>query len=298
MKRLGKVFATLLFIFQFIHLYASNKTTQITGQVIGNDKGVPHLAVYIKGTSTGVSTDKDGNFQISVEASEEIVLGVKGLGYKTSFHTISEDRFDKQQVIEIEEDLFLLDQVLVSGSRIGLLRYLPGSASIVTQADLRASIPLSGNEVLRNIAGLHVVEEEGAGLRANIGIRGIDPDKSRNVLILEDGIPVALAPYGEPEMYFTPSIDRMSGIEVLKGNGSILFGPQTIGGVINFLTADPPADFQGMASIQAGEEGFYNARFSVGNTIDNFGFKVDFQRKQAEILDQHRLFFTISTPSF
>jgi Fe(3+) dicitrate transport protein len=53
-----------------------------------------------------------------------------------------------------------------------------------------------------------VVEEEGAGLRANIGIRGLDPHRSRNVLILEDGIPVALNPYGEPDSYYTPQIDR------------------------------------------------------------------------------------------
>ena len=38
------------------------------------------------------------------------------------------------------------------------------------------------------------------GMRLNIGIRGLNPDRSRKVLMLEDGIPIALAPYGEPEM--------------------------------------------------------------------------------------------------
>lgn len=63
---------------------------------------------------------------------------------------------------------------------------------------------------------MHLVDEEGAGLRMNLSIRGTDPDRSRSVLVLEDGIPVALAPYGEPELYYTPSMDRMSGVEVVK----------------------------------------------------------------------------------
>jgi Fe(3+) dicitrate transport protein len=82
-----------------------------------------------------------------------------------------------------------MEQVVVSGSRIGVLRYLPGSAAVLYSGELRSASPLSGNEILRNVTGVHVVEEEGAGLRANIGVRGLDPDKSRNVLILEDGIP-------------------------------------------------------------------------------------------------------------
>ena len=50
--------------------------------------------------------------------------------------------------------------------------------------------------------------------------------------------PVALAPYGEPEMYYSPPIDRMSRIEIIKGSGSILFGPQTIGGVVRWVVAE------------------------------------------------------------
>ncbi len=276
-------FTAILFLFMVVLQFnASGSQLILKGQIINEDKGVPFAAVFIQGTNYGVSTDKEGNFNLVVEGSENIVLGVKGLGYKTTYHDLSAEAIGERIIIEIEQDYLLLDQVLVSGSRIGLLRYLPGTASVINTKELNTTIPLSGNEVLRNIPGIHVVEEEGAGLRANIGIRGLDPDKSRNVLILEDGIPVALAPYGEPEMYFTPSIDRMSGVEILKGNGTILFGPQTIGGVINFLTTDPPKTGEGSLDIRAGEKGFFNTQFSYGNTIENFGFTVDFQRKQAE----------------
>ncbi len=174
-----------------------------------------------------------------------------------------------------------MPQIEVIGRQDHFIR-LPGSASVVNRAAIRLTYPVSGNEVLRKVAGLHIVDEEGIGMRANIGIRGLDPDRSRTVLILEDGIPVALGPYGEPELYYSPSIDRMSGIEVLKGSGSILFGPQTIGGVINYLTANPPPVPTTETSIRGGQNGFFVGRFSHGTTSGNTGYQVSLLRKSGE----------------
>lgn len=175
----------------------------------------------------------------------------------------------------------VMPQVDVVGSANRLTR-IPGSASVIFKAELDRIAPVSGNEVLRKVTGIHVVDEEGIGLRANIGIRGLDPDRSRTVLMLEDGVPVALAPYGEPEMYFTPAIDRMSGLEVLKGSGSILYGPQTFGGVINYLTANPPATPTFNALVRGGQDGYFTGRFSYGTTVGNTGFVASYLRKQGE----------------
>jgi Fe(3+) dicitrate transport protein len=172
-----------------------------------------------------------------------------------------------------------MPQVDVIGS-IDRLSRIPGSAYIIQKADIERISAVSGNEVIRKVAGLHVVDEEGVGLRVNIGIRGLDPDRSRTVLMLEDGVPVALAPYGEPEMYYTPSIDRMSGLEILKGSGSILYGPQTFGGVINYQTANPPATPSFNALVRGGQGGFFTGRFSYGTTAGNTGFVASYLRKQ------------------
>lgn len=258
------------------------------GRVLSEGKGVPYMAVYFKGTSIGTITDEKGNFVLPAGNSENMVLTVQGLGYKTVFIDLSKDKTPDNLLISIQPDNLLLEQVVISGSRVGLLRYLPGSVTIVDESHLESVQPLSGNEIFRIKGGLHVVEEEGAGLRTNIGIRGLDPDRSRNILMLEDGIPVALAPYGEPEMYFTPNIDRMNGIEILKGNSSILFGPQTIGGVINYLTPDTPKEQQGRFSVKGGDFGFFNSHFQYGNTINNIGFLTNYTRKQAENLGPTR----------
>ncbi|TVQ89090.1 MAG: TonB-dependent receptor [Bacteroidetes bacterium] len=274
-------FATLGILISF-QVNAGELMRNISGQVKSEGAVVPFVAVYIKGSPQGTTTDEKGIFHISIPYNQDVSLNIKGIGYKTTSYNLSYADNKDFFTIEIEPEIQLLQQVVVSGSRVGVLRYLPGSVAIVRNDDLRKAQPISGNEILRSIPGVHVVEEEGAGLRANIGIRGLDPDKSRNVLILEDGIPVALAPYGEPEMYFTPNIDRMSGIEILKGNGSILFGPQTIGGVINYITADPPQESTGNISFRGGDLGYFNSRITHGNTLNRTGYYIDFTRKQAE----------------
>lgn len=175
-------------------------------------------------------------------------------------------------------------QVDIIGRKPSLLNRIPGSANIITATSIKNSKPISGNEMFKKVTGINVVDEEGAGLRANIGMRGLDPDRSRNVLMMEDGVPIALAPYGEPEMYYTPAIDRMKSIEVLKGSGSILYGPQTVGGVINYITNDPPLDPTFALSLRGGDGNYFTGQAGYGTTVDNVGFQLGILHKQADKL--------------
>ncbi|MDX1701709.1 MAG: TonB-dependent receptor plug domain-containing protein, partial [Melioribacteraceae bacterium] len=171
-------------------------------------------------------------------------------------------------------------QIIENQSR--LLSDVAGSAVQVSKHSLEKKRPISVNELFNTITGVHALEEDGAGMRMNLGFRGLDPDRSSRVLILEDGIPVALNPYGEPQMYYTPAIDRMESIDILKGSGQILFGPQTVGGVINFITADPPEELDLSAKLQYGTGAFFSSLISAGNSYENGGFRVNYLRKEAD----------------
>ncbi|WP_051296066.1 TonB-dependent receptor family protein [Eisenibacter elegans] len=175
-----------------------------------------------------------------------------------------------------------MPQIVVLGGKEGLFKEIPGAVSFISARELNLLAPISGNEVFRRAPGLHVVDEEGLGMRVNVGIRGLDPDRSRNVLMLEDGIPVALNPYGEPEMYYTPVMDRMIGVEVLKGSGQIMYGPQTVGGVINYITADPPQNQELNVKLRAGQGGYFSGLVGYGNTIGNVGYQVNYLYKRAD----------------
>lgn len=177
---------------------------------------------------------------------------------------------------------FDFPQLDVIGVKERLTSKIPGSAALVSNETMLAFQPLSGNEIIRTMAGVNVVDEEGTGLRLNMGVRGLDPDRSRTLLVLEDGIPVALAPYGEPELYYTPAIERMTGLELLKGSGSILWGPQTIGGVLNYKTADPPVEPSSYINLRGGGSGLFSIYGSYGTQFEGAGIQLGILHKQAD----------------
>lgn len=199
-----------------------------------------------------------------------------------------ENKSDSNNIIAAITDtavtMYDFPQIDIIGRKPSLLSRIPGSADIIASTSFTKKQPLTGNEMFRQVTGVHVVDEEGAGLRVNIGVRGLDPDRSRTVLMMEDGVPISLAPYGEPEMYYTPSIDRMKRIEILKGSGSILFGPQTIGGVINYITADPPLTPTAGINLRGGTGGYASGQINYGTTFDNAGFSVNYLHKRADKL--------------
>ncbi|MFO0609408.1 MAG: TonB-dependent receptor [Polyangiales bacterium] len=163
----------------------------------------------------------------------------------------------------------------VVGTARRALERVPGSVSVLSHDDLRNIAPQSGGDALRLVPGLNVAAEDPMGLRLNVGVRGLDPNRSRKVLVLEDGIPVSLNPYGSPELYYTPPIERMDRVEVVRGSGQILWGPQTVGGVINYITRDPPRVPSGSVDLRYGNYGYLMAHATAGATHGPVGWSVD-----------------------
>lgn len=258
-----------------------------TGAALGS------VEVRLAGSGAAATTDAEGRYGVSAPGRGTYVVEAARIGYEAERREVRLGE-NRGAVVDFRLRPAAVPVAaieVVGGSRTALER-IPGSVSVITPAELRNTVPVAGNEVLRKVPGVHVQEEEGFGLRANIGIRGLDPDRSRTVLVLEDGVPVALNPYGEPEMYYTPPIDRMERVEVVKGSGSILFGPQTVGGVVNYVTPDPPAVPRGTLDLQAGGGGYLRALGSAGGTWGNVGAYVSGLRKQAD--DIRGLFFGVT----
>lgn len=171
-------------------------------------------------------------------------------------------------------------EATVVGSSARAMARIPGATTVVGEREMQRTQPMSANEALRRVPGVYVRDEEGMGLRPNISIRGMDPTRSRRVLILEDGIPISLAPYSEPEMYYNPPVERMGRIEVIRGSGNVLFGPSTVGGVINYVTPAPPLRETMSLRTVAGDRGFFLGQLTYGNRVGNAGFVVSALRRQ------------------
>lgn len=174
-----------------------------------------------------------------------------------------------------------IEEVVVIGSKEEL-NMLAGSGAVLDERYLDKRDDSDLHRALAEVPGLYIREEDGYGLRPNIGIRGATTDRSQKITMMEDGVLIGPAPYSAPAAYYVPNVNRMGAIEVLKGPASIKYGPHTVGGAINFVTRDVPDVFEAKVNASYGSDGYEKYEGLVANSFGNAGVLVDFLRYSSD----------------
>jgi len=130
---------------------------------------------------------------------------------------------------------------------------LVGTGTYLDASDLSPFFHTDINEILNQVPGVYARGEEGYGLFPNVSIRGVYEGRSSKVTLLEDGIPSSPSPYSDPSAYYSPTAGRMQAFEVLKGSSSLRHGPQTTGGVLNYISTAIPTDRASHVRLSYGE---------------------------------------------
>jgi len=145
----------------------------------------------------------------------------------------------------------ILEEILISASPLDA-QNIGGSVQVITPADIDRFSYSDVNRVLRQAPGIYIQEEEGFGLRPNIGLRGSGSDRSSRIALMEDGVLISPAPYAAPAAYYFPTMSRIAGVEISKGPAAIKYGPLTTGGAINLFSTAIPQEFGIRVSAEAG----------------------------------------------
>ncbi|MDO4684031.1 MAG: TonB-dependent Fe(3+) dicitrate receptor FecA [Lautropia sp.] len=156
----------------------------------------------------------------------------------------------------------------------------PGARDVIRRDQAKAAGATTTREVLNRIPGVNAPENNGTGshdMAMNFGIRGLNPRLATRSTLLMDGIPVPFAPYGQPQLSLGPvSQGNMEAVDVVRGGGAVRYGPQNVGGIVNFVTRSIPSDVGLGADLQLDYSPSStqstpkkNASFLVGGTLEN-----------------------------
>lgn len=174
-----------------------------------------------------------------------------------------------------------IDTVTIIGRQADVAD-VPGSAHVVSSEELSVFLQSDILRVLRTVPGVYVQEEEGFGLRPNIGIRGSGLDRSSRIALLEDGVLIAPAPYAAPSAYYFPTQRRMNALEVLKGPASIAIGPRTTGGAINMISTPIPDALSANVDVRGGQYNTVDAHLNAGSRGERISWLVETVQAQSD----------------
>ena len=150
-----------------------------------------------------------------------------------------------------------------------------GSGFVLNKAALEQFEFDDIHRVLQSVPGVYIREEDGYGLRPNIGLRGATSERSSKIALMEDGVLIAPAPYSAPAAYYFPNISRMTQVEVFKGPSAITYGPNTVGGAINMLSRSVNAKDGGELDLALGQQSYGKAHGHYSKNIGNLGLMLE-----------------------
>ena len=164
--------------------------------------------------------------------------------------------------------------VRAMGDTLGAVLMAGKKTEVITLAALDADLSLNvARQVFAKVPGITVWENDGSGVQLGIAARGLSPNRSWEFNLRQDGCDIAADAFGYPEGYYTPPMEAVERIEVVRGAASLAYGPQ-FGGMVNFVmkkgVADRPLAFETRQTI--GAYGLLDTYNGLGGTKGKWSY--------------------------
>lgn len=261
----------------------------ISGKVTSSSGNGPIAGARIKVSSSsdaqvrGSFTNNRGVYEVKNLSKGSYTMTVSCIGYKTETIAVSVGSDDVTKNVSLDENVTRTEDVVVSASRRAERALdAPASVSVVSAADIQARPTLSAAEQLRGVTGVDIVQK---GIGQNeIAVRGFSNVFSGSVLTLTDYRMSSVPSLRANISYFVPStVDDLERMEVVRGPGSALFGPNVTQGVVNMITRSPFASKGTSISVAMGNQALMNVMARHAGTIgENLGYKISAQYLSAD----------------
>ncbi|MFB6277905.1 MAG: TonB-dependent receptor domain-containing protein [Salinibacter sp.] len=229
----------------------------------------------------GTTTNVDGRFVLDDLPPGTTTLRIRHVGYVSTTRTVEVQAGETARLtVQLKSAVLELPGLQITGATRADRATLPGAASTVRAAELEQMNPIGAQEAIASEPGVYGFADDGMGqTRMSISIRGLQSRRTQRVLVMEDGMPIQPAPYVFSPLYYNPPVERIEKVEVIKGSSTIRHGPQTMAGVINYVTSRPQRrSLGGTIKVTGGMHRYASTFAEIG------GFGTDEWHPQVQVL--------------
>jgi Fe(3+) dicitrate transport protein len=250
---------------------------------ISSHQGEPiaGATVYFTKNQMAAQTDSLGNFRFLNIPHGQYQLAFYFFGKETMYRTIDVNQPELSLTVKMKDLTQSLKTVTVVSEkdrafgRNKLLAvedfgiYEGKKTEVIELSEVTANTATNNaRQVYAKITGLNIWESDGAGLQLGIGGRGLSPNRTANFNVRQNGYDISADALGYPESYYTPPVEALDRIELVRGAASLQYGTQ-FGGMLNFRfkkgAEDKPIEVNSRQTV--GSWGFFNSFNSLGGTV-------------------------------
>lgn len=242
----------------------AQERAMISGKIVSTEKEIVDFAtVYLKGTSYGGTTNKEGIYHLKAPAGNYTLI-VSAIGYKTVEKPVSLVAGERiKQNITITPQAEELDEVVVVSNGISRLKRSAFNAIAVDTKELQNSNK-NLSDALAKAPGMKLREAGGVGSDMQLMLDGFS---GKHVKVFIDGVPQEGV--GSSFALNNIPVNFAERIEVYKGVVPVGFGTDAIGGVVNIVTNKKRRNWFLDASYSYGSFNTHKSYVNFGQTFDN-----------------------------
>jgi len=180
---------------------------------------------------------------------------------------------------------------------VGTSIYAGKKNSLIVMDNVKGNVVTNNmRQVMAKVPGIHIWESDGSGIQIGIAARGLSPNRSWEFNVRQNGYDIAADPYGYPEAYYNPQLQAVQRIEVVRGQGSLQYGPQ-FGGLVNYILRDgseinKPFQFETQQTV--GSNGLFNTYNAVGGETKRSSYYAFVDHRNADGWRQNSRYYTNS----
>lgn len=284
---------TILLSF-FVGYTTFGQKITISGKVTDTSKqAIVGASVRLKGTVRGVQTNANGDYIIKGLNAGSYTVLVSSIGLKNN-ELVVELQENEIKVLDfvLDDETFMLKDIQVIASR-GVrgnehLAEVDGYSinaakknEVIKLDNINANLAMNNSrQIFSRTPGISVWENDGSGIQLGVASRGLSPNRSWEFNVRMNGYDITPDPMGYPEAYYTPPMEVVDRIEIVRGASSLQYGPQ-FGGLMNFVLRKPDISTRVTVESQntVGSNGLFSTFNYIGGTEGRLSYTAYYQKR-------------------